>query len=123
MIKITTLTTGIGMLTGLMTVGVLFFGLTPLHQSWAMLTLALAGVLAVDSVIAYVGPKSIFYSSAVISALLVGSESIGSGSSATAGTILAIGMAGVTMVLSVLAARFVPEVSEQSNPMNLPVFG
>ncbi len=85
--------------------------------------MALAVVLIVDSLVALVGPKRIFYSSALLSALLAGSEWIGSGSGAAAATLLVVAAAGATLALSVVAARFEPQVSEQSHPMNLPVFG
>ncbi len=84
---------------------------------------AFAIALVLDSFVALVGPKRIFYASALLSALMTGSEWLGSGSDATVVNILAIAMAGVTLVLSVIAARFEPEISEQSHLMNLPVFG
>ena len=111
------------MLTGLLTVGAWFYGLTLIHHSWATLTLALAVALFFDSFVAFVGPKRIFYSSALLSALLAGSELVGSGPAATPVTFLTIAMAAVTLALSMLAARLETAVSEQSNPMNLPVFG
>lgn len=123
MVRVTTLASGASALTGLLAVAAWFDGLTPLHDTWVALTLALALVLIVDSLLALVGPKRIFYSSAVISALLATSEWIGSGSGAGAGTLLTVVAAGVTLALSVVAARFDPPVSEQSHPMNLPVFG
>jgi|GEM_PF-3867897 len=54
---------------------------------------------------------------------MAGSEWIGSGSDATAVTVLTIAMGLLTLVLSVAAARFEPKVSEQYHPLNLPVFG
>ena len=83
----------------------------------------MAVVLTLDSFVALVGPRRIFYASAVLSALLAGSEWLGLGSDATVGNMLAIAVAIVTLVLSVVAARFEPEIPEQSHPMNLPVFG
>jgi len=110
-------------LTGLSAIGARVFGLAPPQPPWSTLTLALAAVLVVDSFIALFGPKRIFYSAALLSALLVGSELIGSGSAPTAAGLLTMALAGVTLALSMVAARFEQEVSEQSNPMNLPVFG
>jgi Na+/melibiose symporter-like transporter len=80
-------------------------------------------ILVLDSLVALVGPKRIFYVSALLSALLTGSEWLGSGADVTAVKVLTIAMACVTLVLSVVAARLEPRVSEQSHPMNLPVFG
>jgi ABC-type transport system involved in multi-copper enzyme maturation permease subunit len=123
MAKITTIAACVGVLTGLSAIGARVFGLAPPQPPWSTLTLALAAVLVVDSFIALFGPKRIFYSAALLSALLVGSELIGSGSAPTAAGLLTMALAGVTLALSMVAARFEQEVSEQSNPMNLPVFG
>ena len=123
MVKITTLAAGAGIVIGLLTTGVWFCRLIALRPFWATVTLALAILLVLDSFIAIVGPKRMFYASALLSALLAWSEWIGSDSGATVASVLAIAMACVTLVLSVVAARFEPKVSEQSHPMNLPVFG
>jgi len=123
MAKITTLAAGVGALTGLLAIGLWLFGMTPLHGYWETLTLALAAVLVLDSIVAFVGPSRIFYSTALVSALLAGSEWVGGGSDASTAILLSVVMGGATLVLSVGAARFEPKVSEQSNPMNLPVFG
>jgi len=79
--------------------------------------------LVLDSFVALVGPKAVFYVSALLSALLAGSEWFGSGSDAKAVNVLAIAMAGATLVLSLVAARYQQEIPEQAHPMNLPVFG
>jgi Na+/melibiose symporter-like transporter len=121
--KIATLAAGAGILTGLLTVGAWFSGLAPLRPFWATLALAMAIILILDSFVTFVGPKRVFYVSALLSALLTGSEWIGSGSDATVVTALTIIMACVTVVLSMAAARLEPKISEQSHPMNLPVFG
>lgn len=123
MVEITILAAGAGILTGLMTVGAWLSELTPLRPFWVTLALALAIALVLDSFVVLVGPKRIFYVSALLSALLAGSEWFGSGSDATVVSVLTIATAGATLVLSIVAARFEPEISEQSNPMNLPVFG
>ena len=113
---------GAGVMTGLLAVGLWFEGVSSLHDPWVAPTVALAIVLVFDSFVALVGPRRVFYSSAFLSALLAASEWIGSGSGAAA-TLLTIAAAGATLCLSVVAARFEPQVSEQSHPMNLPVFG
>lgn len=111
------------MLTGVLTVAVWSGGLASLHGYWVPVTLALGVVLAADSLVALVGPRRIFYSSALLSALLAGSDWIGSGSTTSTAILLTVAAAAVTLVLAIVAARFEPEVSEQSHPMNLPVFG
>ena len=123
MVKITTVAAGAGILTGLFAVGSWFSGLASLRPFWVALALSVAIILVLDSFVVLVGPKRIFYVSALLSALLTGSEWLGSGSDVTAVGILTIAMACVTLVLSIVAARLEPEVSEQSHPMNLPVFG
>ena len=123
MVKIATLGAGAGVLTGLFTVVAWFSGLAPLRPFWVALALPVAIILVLDSLVALVGPKRIFYVSALLSALLTGSEWLGSGADVTAVKVLTIAMACVTLVLSVVAARLEPRVSEQSHPMNLPVFG
>ena len=114
---------GTGILTGMLAVAEWFSGGPPLHPFWATLALALAIALILDSFVALVGPKRIFYASALLSVLLAWSEWLGSGSDATVANMLAVAMAGATLALSLIAARFEPRISEQSHPMNLPVFG
>lgn len=105
------------------TVGAWLSGLTTLRPFWVTLALAAAIILTLDSFVVLVGPKKIFYVSVLLSALLTGSEWLGSGSDAAVVNMLIIAMACVTLVLSIVAARFEPKVSEQSHLMNLPVFG
>ena len=97
--------------------------MTAFDHSWTTLELVLAVVLVFDSLLALVGPRRILYSTALLSALLGGSEWIASEHGATAAIILTIAIAGITLVLSTVAARLETQVAEQSNPMNLPVFG
>jgi hypothetical protein len=123
LVGIATFSAGAGILAGLLTAGAWFSGLAPLRPVWATLTLAVAIALVFDSLVALIGPKRIFYVSALLSALLAGSEWLGSGSDATAANPLVIAIAGVTLVLSIVAARYEPEISEQSHPLNLPIFG
>jgi hypothetical protein len=122
MVKIAALAAFAGALTGLLAIGAWFYGLTPLHDSWVTLTQTTAALLIVDSFVAFLGPKRIFYSLAILSALLAGSEWFGTGSGSMP-VLLTVSAAGVTLVLAMVAARFESGVSEQANPMNLPVFG
>ncbi len=123
MVKITELTVDVGILTGLLAVGASLSGLTPLRPLWVTLALALAIALVLDSFVTLVGPRRIVYVSALLSALLPGSEWLGPGSDATVVNALAIAMASVTLVLSIITAKFESEVSEQSHRMNLLIFG
>jgi hypothetical protein len=121
--EVTTIAAALGVLTGLLMVGFWLGGLTPLHDSWVTPTLALSIILILVSLVAFVGPKRILYGSALFSALLAVSEWVGAGSDGTVFTVVMLAMAALTMVLGVVAARAEPRVSEESHPMNLPVFG
>ncbi len=92
----------------------------------ATLILAFAAVLVVDSLACLVAPRKAFYASAVLGAIvavLVGYDGLYLGTLANAGVDVELALAAVTVVLSLFAARSGGGVSEQSNPMNLPVFG
>lgn len=83
---------------------------------------SLAVLLVLDSALSLVGPRIAFYASAGISILLGGSI-VPSSSLVDPTVIVALGLAASTCVLGLVAARRRTEVSEQSHPMNLPVFG
>ena len=123
MVKIAALAAAAGALTGILVMGAWIGGQSPLHGSWATMTIVAAVVLILDSLVAYLGPKSAFYVSALLSALLVGSDWSGSTSETVVTSLVTTAAACVTIFLAIAAARYEPEVSEQSNPMNLPVFG
>jgi len=123
MIKIATMAGAAGALTSLLTVVGGLYGQLPQGHSWGTLTQAVAVVLFFDIVIALVGPRRVFYSTALISVALIGAELAGSGSGPVGIVLAVISADAVTLVLSIVAARFETQVSEQSHPMNLPVFG
>ena len=123
MVRLGTVAAALGIIAGVWTVVASLEGLTRYHSLWSPLTTALAAVLVIDSVVCLVGPKLVFYASVVLSILLGGSIFLGSGSDLNLYSLLAIGLAGATFVLSLIAARSESKVSEQSHPMNLPVFG
>ncbi len=79
-------------------------------------------VLALGCIGAIVGPRRIFYAPAILSILGAGAAVYGTGPLGWAAW-LTLGLGGVSFVLCVVAARMGAPVSEQSNPMNLPVFG
>ena len=88
---------------------------------FGILPLAVAVLLAVASFFCMVGPRVAFYGVAVISLLLGASMVLGASPNyiGAATIVLAI----VTFALALVAARRRIRVSEQSHPMNLPVFG
>jgi hypothetical protein len=91
------------------------------EDMWNSASFALSIVLVLVSLAAFVGPRRVFYLSAVVSLALAGSIALWS--PAIAPTVLALALAIVVFGVSVLAARRKGVVSEQANPMNLPVFG
>lgn len=86
--------------------------------------LAVLGViLVIDSVIALVGPGFVFYSTAVL-ALSIDAVEVLWNSSVTTGTLyITLGLTSLSAALSLAATFRKSGVSEQSHPMNLPVFG
>ena len=84
--------------------------------------LALSAVLVLDSLVCLVGPRKVFYSSALLSALLAVSVFFSSSFEEVV-MYATLGLLGVELVASIVAARWETKVSEQSHPMNLPVFG
>ena len=111
-----------GFVAGLMTLALPLLGRTGI-QHWGVLGPILAALLLADSALTVVGPKALFYPMALISALLGADEWAGSGPGAAPGEYMLLAALGVTVVLAIYAARFEPAVSEESHPMNLPVFG
>ena len=82
----------------------------------------IAALLLLNSVVCMLGPSKLFYASAGLAILLAGSVFLQSALSDTT-VLTALGLATLTAVLSLVAATRRTEVSEQANPMNLPVFG
>ncbi len=85
--------------------------------------LALAVLLILNSIATFIGPKALSYVSAALG-LLIDSIVILNYSDISPGALyVTAGFVTLSMVLSLLAARRRTGVSEQANPMNLPVFG
>lgn len=91
---------------------------------------ALGIILILDCALALVGPRFTFYAAAFLSLLVAaamalypfGMETVAN-PTLSAGSSADLILAAATLVLSLLAARSRTPVSEQSHPMNLPVFG
>lgn len=112
----------VGVLTGLLGAGTESLGASPVHGIWVWVVTVVSVVLVVDSLVALVGPRMVFYAQAVLAALLIVTEWAASDAASLA--MLLVVLAGaVTLVLCILAARHEQRISEQSHPMNLPVFG
>jgi len=98
-------------------------GFSSVHGSWAWAVVIVSVVLAADSLVALVGPRLVFYLQAVLAALLLVTAEWASPDRASPALLLVVFAGGATIVLGMLAARHEERISEQSHPMNLPVFG
>lgn len=87
-----------------------------------LFVLGLGTLLILTSVVCLLGPSVLYYASAVLSVFLEASMLLNSNFGDWV-VVAAVALAAVSFVLSVLAARSRADVSEQSHPMNLPVFG
>ena len=83
----------------------------------------LAVVLVLVSLAGLIGPKVLFYASALVAVLVDAVEAVGNAEVATGVLVFSFALVTLSAVVSLLAARAGTGVSEQSNPMNLPVFG
>jgi hypothetical protein len=128
LVRIGTLAAGVGAFAGLWITLITYIGhscppsvFCALENAWGPYTPILSALLIVVSLACFVGPRQLFYGSAAL-ALLIG-VSIVLSSTDPFDSIVALGLAAVAFVLALLAARHEGRVSEQANPMNLPVFG
>jgi len=87
------------------------------------IVLALAVVLVVVSLATYVGPAVLFYVSAAVSLIIDAIEVLNYSSIGPGNAYVTVILVTLSLGLSVAAARHRTAVSEQANPMNLPVFG
>jgi hypothetical protein len=126
LVRIGTVAVVVGLFDGIWILAVQYLGrlgASVMVNDWGPLTLALAVVLIVDSFFSMVGPRKAFYVTAVIALLVAGSifSVVGTGYELVADLTVILTLA--LFVLALVAARREPKVSEQSHPMNLPVFG
>ena len=105
---------------GLFPPNVAIICLPPSLSPWPQIDQAVAAVLILASLASFVGPKKVFYVSAALSALLALLVQM---SVLNPPVIFTIVLTIAALVLSLVSARREIRVSEQSNPMNLPVFG
>ena len=83
----------------------------------------LAGLLVLSSLVTFVGPKSVFYGSALLGLLIDVAEVMNYADIASGPFYVTLALATLSVILGLLSARRVTGFSEQSHPMNLPVFG
>ena len=87
------------------------------------IALALGSLLVVVSLATFVGPAAIFYASAGLGLIIDTIELLNYSSIVQGGFYVTLILVTLSVGLSVAAARRRTGVSEQSHPMNLPVFG
>jgi hypothetical protein len=128
MVRLRTVAALVGVLDGLWAVGGAYFdgvgnaGCTPGGCGPSPFLIGLGALVLLSSVVCFFGPKLVFYSTAILSILLFGLI-LGSSNLNDLGADGALVLTALAFVTSVLATRRSTEVSEQANPMNLPVFG
>jgi hypothetical protein len=85
--------------------------------------LGLAVVLVLISLATFIGPAALFFLTAVVGVAIDALVVINYSSIAAGSFLITIILVTVSVVLSVVSATRKTSVSEQSHPMNLPVFG
>jgi hypothetical protein len=88
-----------------------------------LLFLLLSVVLVIDGLVGFVGPKAVFYAAIVFALLIDVVELLSYSSIVQVYFYVTLALVTLSLVLSLGAARARTGVSEQSHPMNLPVFG
>ena len=85
--------------------------------------MGLAVVLVLISLATFIGPAALFFLTAVVGVAIDALVVINYSSIAAGSFLITIILVTVSVVLSVVSATRKTSVSEQSHPMNLPVFG
>lgn len=87
------------------------------------LAAGLAAVLILVSFVAFVGPSLLFYAASLVCIFIDVLEAANYSAIAPGSLYMALGLVTIALALDLVAARQRTGVSEQSHPMNLPVFG
>jgi hypothetical protein len=108
------------MATGILAAFIAYSGAS---SNFQVALLAVGVTLAIDSLVSFAGIRASFVVAAVLSAAALAIVAIqwGTYQSAESGT--ALGLSALSVVVDLVASRPAKGLSEQSNPMNLPVFG
>jgi len=96
---------------------------SPAPEGSYLLIAGLGVLLSIVSLGCLYGANAAFAASAVVSGLFAISAWIGWGGGYSDLQLVALALSLVNIALSVLAFRASTSLSEQANPMNLPVFG
>jgi len=89
----------------------------------AAVILIFGAILFVDSLACFIGVRRAFQVAAADAAALLVSFFLSPNALGVTTSLVAIALSLVTLVLGVAASRRRGKLSEQTNPMNLPVFG
>jgi hypothetical protein len=92
-------------------------------SSLQVVLLAVGAVLAIDSLVSFAGIRASFVAGAVLSAAVLGIVAIQWGTYSGTDSAAALALSVLSVVVDAVASRPARGLSEQSNPMNLPVFG
>jgi hypothetical protein len=87
------------------------------------MVLILAVLVILVSLATFVGPAAIFYGSAAMCFLMDLIELLNYSSIGAGNVFVTLSVVTLSLGLGLVAARNRTSVSEQANPMNLPVFG
>jgi hypothetical protein len=99
-------------------------GSGPLSPSELQGALFIVGaILVLDSLVSFVGIRMSYILSAVLSVVVLAIVALQWGTYAGADSAAAVVLSLLAIAASAVASRPVREMSEQTNPMNLPVFG
>lgn len=134
MVRLGTAAGGLGVLTGLWTAVVSYVErpLPPCPSAgcppsgftiYGVAILALSIALIFNSAVSFVWHRKVFYVSSLLSVILTLVVALDVNSIDPAFFWVAVVLDAVTAVANLFAARVSTAVSEQSHPMNLPVFG
>ena len=134
MVKTGTIAAGVGVITALWTTWAHFQTCSgPLAgcPAWQTAPGGTSGTILLVSALAlllvslgtFVAPASAFFVSAALAILIGGVEAVNYSAVAPGSLAVTMCLAAISAVLGLVAARRRTSVSEQANPMNLPVFG
>ena len=106
-------------------------GATSLCPSWqpaptgteGTVVLGLAVILVLISLTTFIGPAMLFYLTAAVGVAIDALVAINYYSIAVGSFLITVILVTVSVALSIVSAMRKTSVSEQSHPMNLPVFG
>lgn len=85
--------------------------------------MVLSVLLILDSLASFVGPRALLYFAGAVCVLIDAIEALNHSEVVGWAFYFTVALVTLSLTLDVYAARRKTGVSEQSNPMNLPVFG